>query len=83
MKSLLRKYELLNILDICCLYFFGLLFYHHFSFLANDRPSGTRFIYMLLNGAEDEINFKAFGGYYSKEKEVLTKRSDNTNICKK
>lgn len=53
------------------------------GFLANDRPSGTRFIYMLLNGAEDEINNKAFGGYYSKEKEVLAKRSDNTNICKK
>jgi hypothetical protein len=49
-------------------------------FLANDRPSGTRFIYMLLNGREDQINNKAFGGYYSKEREVLAKRS-NYNIC--
>lgn len=50
-------------------------------FLANDRPSGTRFIYMLLNGSAEQINTKAFGGYYSKEKEVLAKRSDNTDVC--
>jgi hypothetical protein len=50
-------------------------------FLANDRPSGTRFIYMLLNGREDQINSRAFGGYYSKEKEVLAKRSTNANLC--
>jgi len=50
-------------------------------FLANDRPSGTRFIYMLLNGREDQINNRAFGGYYSKEKEVLAKRSTNANLC--
>jgi hypothetical protein len=53
-------------------------------FLANDRPSGTRFVYMLLNGQENEINKKAFGGYYatSGEKDVLVKRSENANICK-
>ena len=53
-------------------------------FLANDRPSGTRFVYMLLNGQENEINQKAFGGYYatSGEKDVLVKRSENANICK-
>ena len=51
------------------------------GFLAKDRPSGTRFIYMLLNGIDAEINKKAFGGYYSKEKEVLAKRADNQNIC--
>jgi hypothetical protein len=52
------------------------------GFLAKDRPSGTRFIFMLLNGSDAEINKKAFGGYYSNEKEILAKRSDNKNICK-
>ena len=50
-------------------------------FLAKDRPSGTRFIYMLLNGRADQINQKAFGGYYNKDKEVLAKRSENRKIC--
>jgi hypothetical protein len=50
-------------------------------FAANDRPSGTRFIYMLLNGRPSEINIKAMGGYYSKEKLVIVKRPDNTNNC--
>jgi hypothetical protein len=50
-------------------------------FAANDRPSGTRFIYMLLNGNLGEINTKAMGGYYSKEKLVIVKRPDNSNNC--
>jgi len=52
-------------------------------FLANDRPSGTRFIYMLLNGKPEQINTKAFGGYYgvSGEKDVLVKHSSNKKIC--
>jgi hypothetical protein len=50
-------------------------------FAANDRPSGTRFIYMLLNGRPSEINIKAMGGYYSKEKLVVVKRPDNNNSC--
>jgi hypothetical protein len=36
---------------------------------------------MLLNGREDQINNRAFGGYYSKEKEVLAKKSTNANLC--
>ena len=50
-------------------------------FAANDRPSGTRFIYMLLNGNPSEINIKAMGGYYSKEKLLIVKRPDNNNNC--
>lgn len=50
-------------------------------FAANDRPSGTRFIYMLLKGNPAEINIKAMGGYYSKEKLVIVKRPDNNNNC--
>ena len=34
-------------------------------FAANDRPSGTRFIYMLLMGDPNEINVKSMGGYYA------------------
>jgi hypothetical protein len=51
-------------------------------FTANDRPSGTRFIYMLLKGKPKEINIKAMGGYYSKEKQFIVKRNDNTDNCK-
>jgi hypothetical protein len=50
-------------------------------FAANDRPSGTRFIFMLLNGNPKEINTKAMGGYYSKEKMLIVKRPDNNNNC--
>jgi len=50
-------------------------------FLAKDRPSGTRFIYMLLNGRDNQINTKAFGGYYNKDKEVLAKHSTNAKLC--
>jgi hypothetical protein len=51
-------------------------------FAANDRPSGTRFIYMLLKGKPAEINIKAMGGYYSKENIFLVKRDDNVDSCK-
>jgi hypothetical protein len=50
-------------------------------FTANDRPSGTRFIYMLKNGNPSEINTKAIGGYYSKEHILIYGRPDNKNIC--
>jgi len=50
-------------------------------FAANDRPSGTRFIYMLLKGNPKEINIKAMGGYYSKEKLLIVKRPENLNNC--
>jgi hypothetical protein len=50
-------------------------------FAANDRPSGTRFIYMLLNGNSSEINSKAMGGYYSKENILVVKRPENKNNC--
>ena len=50
-------------------------------FTANDRPSGTRFIYMLKNGNASEINTKAIGGYYSKEHILIYGRPDNKNIC--
>lgn len=50
-------------------------------FAANDRPSGTRFVFMLVNGRPNEINMKAVGGYYSAENLFLVKRQENTNIC--
>ena len=53
-------------------------------FAANDRPSGTRFMFMLENGDIKEINQKAFGGYYSNDdsKELLTHRKGNNDLCK-
>jgi hypothetical protein len=50
-------------------------------FAANDRPSGTRFMYMLLNGKKEEINEYAFGGYYSKEDDYIVQRNDMNNLC--
>jgi hypothetical protein len=50
-------------------------------FAANDRPSGTRFIFMLKNGRPEDINRNAFGGYYSIEDQYLHKRDDVTNVC--
>jgi hypothetical protein len=50
-------------------------------FAANDRPSGTRFIFMLTHGNHEDINKKAVGGYYSKAFNLLLKHHTNTNIC--
>jgi hypothetical protein len=50
-------------------------------FAANDRPSGTRFMYMLLNGNKEEINEYAFGGYYSKVDDYIVQRRDKGNLC--
>lgn len=52
-------------------------------FVAKDRPSGTRFIYMLINGNPHEINTKAVGGYYSTNYTLLVKHHDNTKVCEK
>ena len=51
-------------------------------FAANDRPSGTRFIFMLLNGSSNEINNRAVGGYYSENKLLIVKLKNNLTICK-
>ena len=50
-------------------------------FAAKDRPSGTRFIFMLSRGNIEDINTKAVGGYYSKEHMLLLKHETNTDIC--
>ena len=36
-------------------------------FAANDRPSGTRFMFMLINGSKEKINTRAFGGYFASQ----------------
>jgi hypothetical protein len=51
-------------------------------FVANDRPSGTRFIYMLSHGNPEEINTKSIGGYYSDNKQFIVKHPSNNDICK-
>lgn len=50
-------------------------------FCANDRPSGTRYIFMLTNGKENEINTKSFGGYFSGNLEVMVKDKSNQYQC--
>ena len=42
-------------------------------FVANDRPSACRFMFMLLNAPLEQVNRLAFGGYYSDRKRVLVK----------
>ena len=49
-------------------------------FVANDRPSGVRFIIMITYGkkqtrdVEGEINSGAFGGYYGMDKQLIVER---------
>jgi hypothetical protein len=50
-------------------------------FTANDRPSATRFIFLLMNGQQNEINLNAVGGYYSEDLIFLVKRPELTTIC--
>jgi hypothetical protein len=45
-------------------------------FVANDRPSACRFMYILKNAPADKVNKRAFGGYFSNIKRVLV----NSNI---
>ena len=51
-------------------------------FVANDRPSASRFCFLLMNGNPPDINTKAFGGYTgpNKDKDLLITRSNNQNI---
>jgi hypothetical protein len=46
-------------------------------FAANDRPSASRFIFILCNGAEDEVNTKSLGGYVSASKLYLFSKYKN------
>jgi len=51
-------------------------------FVANDRPSACRFMFMLINGNETEINKRAFGGYFTKSQDpFLIKRPENEKVC--
>lgn len=53
-------------------------------FVANDRPSASRFCFLLMNGNVAEINTKAFGGYTgpNQDKDLLIIRTDpSTKIC--
>jgi len=52
-------------------------------FVANDRPSASRFCFLLINGNESDINTKAFGGYTgaNKEKDLLVIKQPNVKIC--
>ena len=54
----------------------------HRLFLANDRPSATRFIFMLTRGISG-INRNAFGGYYPHNKMNALIATYDDNIHKK
>lgn len=51
-------------------------------FAANDRPSASRFCFLLINGNDNDINTKAFGGYTGpqKEKDLLIVKGPNPNV---
>jgi hypothetical protein len=40
-------------------------------FMANDRPSSFRFIFMLINGEETQINQDAYGGFVGATKKII------------
>ena len=49
-------------------------------FAANDRPSATRFIFLLKYGRSDQINEQSFGGYIS-NKEIIAQRVPGQVVC--
>lgn len=46
-------------------------------FAANDRPSASRFIFILCNGDENEINTKSLGGYISQSDYFIVSKYTN------
>jgi hypothetical protein len=46
-------------------------------FVANDRPSGCRFLFFLNNGRKEQINLKAIGGVFLDKSKLVVKRNDN------
>ena len=46
-------------------------------FAANDRPSASRFIFILCNGAETEVNTKSLGGYVSGSNNYIVSKYTN------
>ena len=49
-------------------------------FAANDRPSATRFIFLLKYGRSEQINTQSFGGYIS-NKEIIAQRVRGQVVC--
>ena len=47
-------------------------------FVANDRPSGVRFIMMVTQGKDGEINSGAIGGYFGDKKKLIVERAGRT-----
>ena len=45
-------------------------------FVANDRVSAFRFAFILINGHNNDINTKAYGGYYSSPPNIHIWRKD-------
>jgi hypothetical protein len=51
-------------------------------FIANDRPSVSRFVFILCNGPKNQINVKAFGGTASKsELTIFTQNKNSVPVC--
>lgn len=46
-------------------------------FLANDRPSASRFMFMLCHGKDSQINQKAIGGYMSIGNDIIVSKYEN------
>lgn len=55
-------------------------------FAANDRPSASRYIFMICNGDENDINTKSLGGYISGSSSYIVSKypnpkDDHPNPC--
>jgi len=48
---------------------------------SKDRPSGTRIAFMIKRGQPNEINLRAFGGYYDTGNEFIVRRNQEYNPC--
>jgi hypothetical protein len=49
---------------------------------SKDRPSGTRIAFMIKRGQPNEINLRAFGGYYDTGNEFIVRRDRNIDPCR-
>jgi hypothetical protein len=49
---------------------------------SKDRPSGTRAAFMIKRGQSNEINLRAFGGYYDTNNEFIVRRDQRYDPCR-
>ena len=50
-------------------------------FIATDRPSSARFVFILSNGSTEQINTKAYGGMSTETRLFIFKQNQSIDVC--